>query len=419
VPIPVPDYYKEQEAELNTITNRINRLVKGLKLRGVYDSTLTELSELMKGEDNDLIAAQNVTELLERGGLEKAIWFMPIEMAAKVLRELYAQREQVKQIIYEITGISDIMRGATEASETATAQQIKANFGSLRVRRMQAEVARYVRDILRIKAEIIAERFQPETLAAMTGLQYPTAAQKQQLQMAAQQAQATGQQPPQVDPELMNAPTWEEIIACLRNDAMRTFKVDIETDSTVAASLESDMSGMKEVLTAVVQVIQGFGPAVQAQAIPVEAVKEIILAVVRRARLGNAVEDALDKMQQPAPPPQQHDNTAQIEQMKAQFKAQADQAAQEARAHADQAIQAARAETDKQIEQIRVAADERIEATRAAFEGREKERDRQLEVVLAFIKKQEAIEVAEIGAAATESAAQRSAAKDGGSNASV
>ena len=310
VPVALYELYKEQADELDTITRRINVIVKGLKLRGVYDATISELSELMRGEDNDLIPSANVTAILERGGIEKAIFWLPIDMAAKVLQVLYQQRESTKQVIYEITGISDILRGASNANETATAQQIKNQWGSQRLKRLQSEVARFVRDLIRIQSEIIGERFSIETLKTMTGVNLPTEQDKQLAMMQGQQ---------------VDGPTWEEVKQILQDDKLRTFKVDVETDSTIAASIESDMAGLRDTLTAVVQVVQGFGPAVQMQAIPVEAVKEIVLAVVRRAKLGNAVEDALDKIQQPQPPQQQQDNSGQIEQMKLQAQQQMDQ----------------------------------------------------------------------------------------------
>jgi hypothetical protein len=54
---------------------------------------------------------------------------------------VYTQRTQVLQVIYEVTGISDIIRGGgTKASETATAQQLKAQYGSMRLRRRQDDI---------------------------------------------------------------------------------------------------------------------------------------------------------------------------------------------------------------------------------------------------------------------------------------
>ena len=352
VPVALYELYKEQADELDTITRRINVIVKGLKLRGVYDATISELSELMRGEDNDLIPSANVTAILERGGIEKAIFWLPIDMAAKVLQVLYQQRESTKQVIYEITGISDILRGASNANETATAQQIKNQWGSQRLKRLQSEVARFVRDLIRIQSEIIGERFSIETLKTMTGVNLPTEQDKQLAMMQGQQ---------------VDGPTWEEVKQILQDDKLRTFKVDVETDSTIAASIESDMAGLRDTLTAVVQVVQGFGPAVQMQAIPVEAVKEIVLAVVRRAKLGNAVEDALDKIQQPQPQPQQQqqpDNTAQIEQMRMQ----AQQQIEAMRNQNDAQIASIEQQNKMMLEKIIQDAENQREAMRIEFE---------------------------------------------------
>jgi hypothetical protein len=391
VPVPLYELYREQADELDRLTYRINKLVDGLKMRGIYDSTITELSEVMKGQDNDLIAATNVTALIERSGLEKAIWFMPIEQAAKVLQVLYQQREAAKQVIYEITGISDILRGATNASETATAQQIKANWGSSRLKRLQAEVSRYIRDLLRIQGEIIGERFQPETLATMTGLQFMTAEQKQQAMM-----QAQGQPAPQLPP------SWDEIIAVLRDDKQRTFKVDVETDSTVAASVESDMQGLKDVLGAIAQTMQAFGPAVQQGALPVEAVKEILLTITRRAKMGNAVEDALDKIQQPKPQQgeqQQPDHSIEVEQVKQQAETQREQMRMQLDAQKEQAAKA----HALQLEQIKQQAETEREMMRL-------QADRETRLLLAKIEEQKAVEVAEINSATTLESNQIAAA---------
>lgn len=377
VPVPLFEMYKEQADELDTVTKRINILIKGLKMRGIYDSTLSELSELMRGEDNDLIPASNVTALLERGGLEKAIWFMPIEQAAKVLQILQLQREATKQVIYEITGISDILRGSTNASETATAQQIKSQWGSMRLKRLIGDVSYFIRDLIRMQAELIGEKFQPETFSTMTGLKYPTGEEKQQammqfqqqmmqyqqMQQQAQMAQQQGQQAPQLPPPPQQPqlpPSWDEITQVLRDDKLRTFKVDVETDSTVASSMEADMAALKDVIGSVGQMIQQFGPAVQMGYLPVEAMKELLMAVTRRAKLGNAVDDAFDKIKQPPPPPQQQDNSLQVEQMRQQ--------ADQAKMQADMQAKQQQAQMDAQLEQMKLQNEQAMEQQRLEFE---------------------------------------------------
>lgn len=440
--------YEQQAKELNRISTRINKLIDALRVRGIYDSTLGELSQLMKSGDNELVASANAAALIDRGGLDKAIWMMPIDVAAAVLKELYLQRDATKQVIYEITGISDIMRSASDPNETFGAQKIKTQWGTQRLQRLQKETQRYIRDLIRLKAEVISEKFQPETLEQMTLVQLPHQAevdQKKQMamlqyQQAAQQAMQTGQQPPP-PPKLPPDPiTWEAVVQAMRSDATRTYRVDIETDSTLSATQDSDMQGLKEVLTGLSQIMQGFGPAVQQGAMSVEVLKELMLVVTRRAKMGTAIEDVISKIQRPPPPPDPHAGQAQIEQQKLQMTAQLEQmkaqltdqqnqrqlqfdqqraqmeaqVSMQAEAHKQQ-MQAAQVEQQNQIEaqraHLQMQNEAALEQMRIASDERMKGMEQQMQVLLAHINNAAKIEVAEIAAGSTLEAAQISAAK--------
>lgn len=379
--------YEQQAAELNRISRRINKLVDALRLRGVYDATLAELSQIMKSGDNELVPSQNVTRFIESGGLDKAIWMVPIDMAAAVLKELYVQRESTKQVIYEITGISDIMRAATDPKETFGAQKIKTQWGTQRLQRMQKEVQRYIRDLIRIKAEIISKKFQPETLEQMTLVKLPHQQEidqqkqmaLQQYQQQAQQAMMQGQQPPPPPQFPPDPPTWESVVAQLQNDTSRAYHIDIETDSTLAASQDSDMDGLRTTISGIVEIINGFAPAVQAGAIPIDTVKALVGVVVRRAKMGTAVEDAIDKIVQPQPQANPEAMKAQAEQQKqqmiaqqkqqeAQLKAQTQMQIEQAQMQADIATEQARAQTSVAAERARLEADTQIDQMRAQMD---------------------------------------------------
>ena len=383
VPAALFSQYEQQAKELNKVSRRINAIVEALRVRGIYDATLTELGELMKAGDNELVPAANVTALLERGGLEKAIWMLPMETAAMVLKELYAQREATKQVIYEITGIADIMRASSDPAETFGAQKIKTQWGTQRLQRLQREVQRYIRDIVRLKAEIISEKFQPETLEQMTLVKLPHDAdvkaqlqqQLQQWQQAAMQAAQQGQQPPP-PPQPPDVVTWETAIDTMRSDSARTYHIDIETDSTLSASQDEDVTGISQLMQGVTQLMQGLAPIVQAGVMPIDAVKDIALAAVRRAKMGSAVEDALTKMQ--APPPPSQDNTeaqklqmqaqqhaaelqatAQLEQMKAQLQVEAERGKQQAQAEQSAQENQMQAQRELQKQQLQAEVEAR------------------------------------------------------------
>ena len=204
--IPVPEFtlYQDQAEELDRVTSRITYLIEGLKRRGVYDASVPELAHLAVAGDNDFVPSENFASLAQKGGLAGAFQTEDISAVSAVLNGLYTQRTQVLQIIYEVTGISDIIRGGgTKASESATAQQLKAQYGSMRLRRRQDEIQKYIRDLFRIKAELIAENYEPEILQRITGLE-----------------------------------VTDEMLEILRNDKLRNYQIDVETDSTVFADEE-------------------------------------------------------------------------------------------------------------------------------------------------------------------------------------
>lgn len=222
--MPIPEFceYQDQAAELDRVTSRINRLTELLKYCGLYDQSLPDVSKLMDLgylDDGQFEPLNGAAAWAGNGGLEKAFMVRDLTPIIAALQQLYQQRGILIQTIYEVTGISDIIRGSSDPGETLGAQKLKANFGSQRMQKRQKEVQRFVRDLYRLKGELIAEHFEHKQLSDMTGILLPTMAERDQArqmlaqveqmkQMQAQQAQMAQQQPqgqPQPQPEGMAA----------------------------------------------------------------------------------------------------------------------------------------------------------------------------------------------------------------------
>lgn len=151
--------------ELDRINARISSLTRAVKVTGVYDKAAPPVkSMLTTAVENALVPVDNWSVFAEKGGLKGSVDFMPIEQYAAAIMQLTQRKAQCERDLYEVLGISDLMRGATLASETATAQQLKAQFGGARLSSIQNEVARFVSGVMQIRANIIANHFQPETL---------------------------------------------------------------------------------------------------------------------------------------------------------------------------------------------------------------------------------------------------------------
>lgn len=388
VPLVPYELYRDQAEELDRVTARITALVDMVRWRGLRAAELPELTDVADARDGDFPPVTNWQQFAGTtggGGLEKALWMMPIETLVAVIKELVVHREEIKRVIYEITGLSDILRGASEAQETATAQRIKSQWGSLRIEDRQAEVARFARDLLRIKCEIIAEKFQPETLALMTGIDLPTAEMKAQAQASMQ----PGQPPDERMAAVLESPTWDDVMRVLRSDALRAYRVDIETDSTVQADVARHQENAARFVEGLGSFIQSVGPAVETGQFPREVAADLIAAFSRSFKLGRQAEDAMEKLKS-APPPQQPDPMQaeqakmQAEQQAAQAQMQADMQKAQMDAQLRQAEMTQKGEIERekisaslQMKQMEIAAQSTLERERMAAEDRRHDADLQ------------------------------------------
>lgn len=332
VPTPLYVHYKSQAQELNTLTTRLKAIIAAIRFRGAYNSTVEGIEKILEAEDNVLVPVENLASMPEGTSMDKLLWTVPTQELAATAQSLYQQREQVKQVIYEITGISDILRGASAASETATAQNIKNQWGSLRLKRMQKEVQRYCREALALMLEIACNKFELQTIQQMTGAPYQSLQQKQQLQAQLQQQAMMvppGQQPPPLPPELQQQlaqPAWEQIYALMQDSIAVHYKTDIETNSTIDAEAAQDKQDISELLNALSQFLNGIAPLVQDGSMPFSIAKDMLLVICRRYNFGAQVEDSLMAMEAP-----QQKGPDPAEQAKAeQAKAEAEAATQKA-----------------------------------------------------------------------------------------
>lgn len=374
VPTAMYTLYENQANELNSLTVRISRITKAIKARGVYDQALgSDIEKIMEADDNELMPADKSASLAAEKGLDNAIWFMPLEALISTLRELMAAREACKQVIYEITGISDIVRGASKASETLGAQQLKSQWGTLRIKPKQGEVARYARDMLRMMLEVAAQNFSQDTWARMTGLPYLTDMQFQQAQgMVAAAQQAMQQMPPPMpgappDPRAAQAqqalqqaqaelqkPKWADVLKILQDDMQRAYRIDIETNSTVEPEAVEDQKNISDLMLAIGQFLNGVGPMVAQGMMPFETVQTMLLAITRRFRFGTEIEDQIKQMK--PPPPQEN---GEKEKMAAQQQQMAQEKAQAQQKEIQNIAQTAQLKHDLKVAQDQAAMDKR------------------------------------------------------------
>ena len=381
--IPVPDFvlYQDQANELDILSDRIDGLVKALRIRGVYDASQPALQRLLtEGDNNTLIPVDKWMQFSEKGGLKGAIDILPIDELANALLNCYRARTEIKAQIYEITGISDIIRGASAASETATAQQIKGQYAGLRLRSMQEEVALFASELIRLKAQVMCNKFQPQTIMLYAA--------------AGQMSQPDQQMIPQA-------------MQLMQDKPLRNFRIEVDADSLVQIDEQQNKKDRVEFLTA-------FGGFMR-EALPVgQQSPELVPMLVELIKFGiggfkqakpieGVLDVALEQMKQKQAGPQEQKPDPEMMKMQAQqqsdqMRVQADTQAAQAKMQAEMQMTQAKTQAEMQIEQMKMQYAAQLEQQKLQFEGQLKNMEMQAAKERTELEAATKIMVARIGA---------------------
>lgn len=311
--IPRPDYVmvQDQYAELDILNNRIAALTRALRVVGAYDKNNAELSRMITGSELNMVPVENWAMLSEKGGMAKAVDWFPVDVVAGVLEKLVQQRILTIQQIYELTSISDIMRGGSNPRETLGAQKLKAQYSSVRLQLTQKDVATFVRRAMLIKAEIVAKHYQPATILDQSQIEQTESGKDKAL----------------VANAIMLLQDWKE----------NRYRIEISEESLSIADYTAEREMRTEVLSAIGQFFSQIAPIAEAQpqmTKPLLALTKWVLASFRGSADIETVMDAAIASVNPNPPqeggeppedkgPEMQAKIA-IEQIKADSKARSD-----------------------------------------------------------------------------------------------
>lgn len=295
--MPRADYIfaQDQFNELDEINTRITWLTRAARVVGVYDKSAEGIQRVFnQGTENQLIPVDNWAMFAEKGGIKGQVDWIPIDQVVNAIDHLRQYRQDKVVQIYEVLGVSDIMRGSSKASETAAAQQIKAQFGSTRVQLKQFYIADWITQALRIKAEIICKHYQPETIIKRSNIE-----------------------------RTPDAALAMQAVQLLKDEEMNEYRINIEADSMAALDWAAERD-------AAVQFMQGLGAfisqvAPMAQAVPGAApvLMSLLQWSVSKFRVSTQIESVLDQaigaLKQQGAPQQQPNplQMAEVEEKKA------------------------------------------------------------------------------------------------------
>lgn len=258
IPVPLFAQYEPQAVALDEVASRRAKIVRAMKMVGWYQGDRKEdIAAFETADDGDLIPIK----VFDKSPREAIAW-NPINDGALAINQLMLHQADLEAKVFQISGISDIMRGDTHPRESAIAQRLKASGTSLRLRPLREQMEEFVRDLYRIAGEIICEKFDPATISAITG-------------MNAQQA-----------------------IVFLQNQKLRDYNIDIETDSTVQPDAQLQKQELTEFVTVLSPLLQQVVSGVQAFPPAAPALLAILGSLVSQYNIDPKIELGLQSLAQ-------------------------------------------------------------------------------------------------------------------------
>lgn len=338
--IPRPDicFYQDQQETLNQLCTKAQDIARYMKVLSIGDGAEPALNNILTAPNGSHIAISNYSRYAQSGGIKSAYEVLSMAEQAAILQVLHTAIEQEKNQIYDITGIADIVRGVSSASETLGAQQIKSQYAQNRIASRQREVAKFCRDVVSLIAQVIKNHFQQSTILRMSGTKGDD----------------------EVEEFIVSA------IDLLRKDADSDFKVEIEVDSTKFADIEAAKQSAIELTNALGALFNALLPHTQTIPQLVPVISELTLFTTKQFEAGREVygklENALTEMLATVEENKRREIEAQQAeqqqaQMEAEAKAQQAQQAQGGQGEAEGGAQAAmmKAEMQRQKDEAELA----------------------------------------------------------------
>lgn len=315
----------------DSIIRRIDALIGLCKVTGWADAKVhEEVAKIKDLTDGEFVSSKLAEAWVKgQGGskLSDAICFWPVETIVKVIQQLNNHATATKALIWEIVGVADIMRGSSNPNETLGAQELKAQYGSMRLRTMQNSASEYAGQIINLMVEVRANMTPWKRLKEISRFDFaPTQEMLAQAQQQAQQQLSSGQQlqvdpatgqpaidpatgqpvQPQIDPAQLQhltqqlsqqaASEFEEQVRKVCKSPHRHLVIDVETDSTIRADVSRDMEQFNGLITATSSFATAVAGLSQSKPEAIGPLFKVYASQARKFRLGSEGEDALDEL---------------------------------------------------------------------------------------------------------------------------
>lgn len=350
---PIPEYYQLKEVfeDIHNLFSRMIAVTKAFRARLLFDNNVEGLQQaLNEAAEGDAFGVSNLTASLSQAGgtLDGVVQYIPVEKLVASLQSLYEALEQRLNMIYRLTGTSDLLQGlaADQTQRTFGERQMLEKYSLNQLAEPQRKMQEFVRDCYQLMCEMALKNFKDASLDLYMMPQTLTPEHKQRYRAA---------------------------VGMLKSNTKR-FRIELETDSTIALNEEYDKQMRIELVNTLTSAIEK--TASVAQSAPELLIPELhclkyLIQGLRQGKLFQAeINEAIDgviKDAENAPEPFNKDEVS-------------------------LQLEAKRIDSQNKLQEYKILSDERIEVAKVNQAQRVTAIETQLEQFKAAVEQQKSSE---------------------------
>lgn len=232
---PVPEYYQLFEIfdDIHTIFSRMMALTRAIRARILFDANVEGLQEaLNEASEGDAIGVSNLAQALSNasGTLDGVVQYIPVDKLIQSLSQIYEALEQRLNTCYRLTGTSDMLQGLAQdqTQRTFGERQMNEKYALNQLAEPQRKMQEFVRSSYQLICEMALKNFKDSSL---------------DLYIMPQTLQPEDQE------------RYSAAMEMLKQNQKR-FRIELETDSTIALNEEYDKQRRIEFVNALTTALE-------------------------------------------------------------------------------------------------------------------------------------------------------------------
>lgn len=260
-PTPSFRYLEATANQLHYMYERMFKLLPAARRRFLISGASAELMAALNSLDsNEWIEAGQLSDALTKGGIDQFVHSVPVKEFIDCLSELMNVEQHFKDLFFEWMHVPDILRGTSDPSETAIAQEIKAEAMQDTFKYNKKQMFDLARNSAEMMLDLALKVWSEEKFAQVCSYEFmepgvpPTPPQPPR---PPSEQEPEGFPGDQGDPGMPgHKERFFDALAMLRNDEERIIRIDFETDSTSFMNESKEFSRRKLVADTVLGGLQ-------------------------------------------------------------------------------------------------------------------------------------------------------------------